>query len=124
MIMIDFRDKRPIYEQIVEKFQHLIIQGAMEADSKMPSVRNLAIELSINPNTIQKAYGELERQGYIYAVKGKGNFVCCNEELKKKEKEKAMDDLFLQINRCKDMGISLDEVHHLAATLYEEESYD
>lgn len=75
MIIIDYRDTRPIYEQIVEKFELLILRGALQADEQMPSVRNLAMELSINPNTIQKAYAELERQGYIYAVKGRGNFV-------------------------------------------------
>ena len=56
MIFIDYQNRKPIYEQIVERFQMLIIKGVMEADSKMPSVRSLATELSINPNTIQKAY--------------------------------------------------------------------
>ena len=55
MIVIDYKDSRPIYEQIVEKFQTLIVKGVFEADSQMPSVRSLAMELSINPNTIQKA---------------------------------------------------------------------
>ena len=75
MIIIDYKDTRPIYEQIVEKFKLLILKGGMQPDEQMPSVRNLAIELSINPNTIQKAYAELERQGFIYTVKGRGNFV-------------------------------------------------
>lgn len=72
MILIDYKDRRPIYEQIVEKFQQMIICGVMEPDSPMPSVRSLAMELSINPNTIQRAYQELEREGYIYTMKGKG----------------------------------------------------
>ena len=75
MILIDYNDKRPIYEQIAGRFQALIISGVMEADEKLPSVRTLAVELSINPNTIQRAYGELEKDGFIYTVKGKGNFV-------------------------------------------------
>ena len=75
MIILDYRDSRPIYEQIVEKFKLLILKGALTQDEKMPSVRNLAMELSINPNTIQRAYATLESQGYIYTVKGKGNFV-------------------------------------------------
>lgn len=74
MILIDLKDSRPIYEQVVEKFKMLILRGVIVPDEKLPSVRNLAMELSINPNTIQRAYGELERQGYIYTVKGKGNF--------------------------------------------------
>ena len=65
MIILDLKDSRPLYEQIVERFQHLILCGALPEDEKLPSVRNLAIELSINPNTIQRAYGELEREGFI-----------------------------------------------------------
>ena len=75
MIVIDYQDRRPIYEQIVERFQILILKGVLEQDEQMPSVRKLAVELSINPNTIQKAYSILEQQGYIYPVKGRGNFV-------------------------------------------------
>lgn len=75
VILIDYKDRRPIYEQVIEKFQQMILCGAMEPDSPMPSVRSLAMELSLNPNTIQRAYQELERQGYIYTLKGKGSFV-------------------------------------------------
>ena len=81
MIVIDYRDRKPIYEQIVEKFQMLIIKGVLEPDTQMPSVRSLATELSINPNTIQKAYSLLEQQGFIYPVKGRGNFVSGNQAL-------------------------------------------
>ena len=73
MIFIDYNDKRPIYEQVTEKIQTLILNGVLESDSKLPSVRSLAMELSINPNTIQRAYSELEREGFIYSVKGRGN---------------------------------------------------
>ena len=73
--MIDYNDKRPIYEQIIDRFQTLIINGALEPNMQIPSVRSLAIELSINANTIQRAYSELEREGFIYSVKGRGNFV-------------------------------------------------
>ena len=78
MIVIDYKDTSPIYEQIVDKLQTLIIKGVFEPDSQMPSVRSLAMELSINPNTIQKSYAELERRGFIYTVKGRGNFVSPN----------------------------------------------
>ena len=80
MIVIDYKDSRPIYEQVAEKFQTLIVKGVLEPDSQMPSVRSLAMDLSINPNTIQKAYAELERRGYIYTVKGRGNFVSSNND--------------------------------------------
>ena len=72
MIVLDYKDRRPIYEQIVERFQELILVKVLECGEKLPSVRNLAMELSINPNTIQRAYMELERQGFIYSIKGKG----------------------------------------------------
>ena len=74
-IIINNASQQPIYEQIVDKMQRLIAGGALEPDEKLPSVRSLAVELSINPNTIQRAYSELERSGFIYSVKGRGNFV-------------------------------------------------
>lgn len=95
MILIDYKDTRPIYEQIVERFKMLILKGAMSADEQMPSVRSLAMELSINPNTIQKAYAELERQGFIYTIKGRGNFVSGDgrlvEQRKTEYKERILD---------------------------------
>lgn len=75
MIVLDLRDKRPIYEQVVEKLSRLIVEGVLEKDSKLPSVRSLAIDLSVNPNTIQRAYAQLEQDGYLYSVSGRGNFV-------------------------------------------------
>ena len=81
MVVIDYQNRKPIYEQIVERFQMLIVKGILEPDSQMPSVRALATELSINPNTIQKAYAVLEQEGYIYPIKGRGNFVSGNQAL-------------------------------------------
>lgn len=75
MIVLDLSDKRPIYEQVRDKYKELISIGALQKDEQMPSVRSLAVDLSINPNTIQRAYSELERDGFIYTVKGRGNFV-------------------------------------------------
>lgn len=76
MISVNFRDSRPIYEQVRDNFRQLIISGALTADYKMPSVRELAASLAINPNTIQRAYRELEAEGYICSVPGRGSFVC------------------------------------------------
>ena len=76
MIVLDYRDRRPLYEQVTEKLEELMFSGVLPPDSRLPSVRSMATELSINPNTIQRAYAEeLERQGYIYSVQGKGSFV-------------------------------------------------
>ena len=74
MISLNYRDSRPIYEQIKDGLRKLIVTGAIGTDEKLPSVRSLATQLSINPNTIQRAYNELEGQGYIYSVPGKGSF--------------------------------------------------
>lgn len=76
MIQLDYRDARPIYSQIVDGFRQQIIAGILPGGEKLPSVRELAAELTINPNTIQRAYRELENQGWIATVPGKGCFVC------------------------------------------------
>ena len=70
MISLNYRDSRPIYEQIRDGLRKLIVTGALGADEKLPSVRALAAQLAINPNTIQRAYNELEGEGYIYSVPG------------------------------------------------------
>lgn len=75
MIHLDYRDSRPIYEQVKDGFRQRIIQGIIQKDEKLPSVRELATALTINPNTIQRAYRELEQEGYVYTVPGKGSFV-------------------------------------------------
>lgn len=75
MIQLDYKDPRPLYEQIKDKIKELVINGAVEPDDKILSVRELAQTLTINPNTIQKAYKDLEAEGIIYSVKGKGNFI-------------------------------------------------
>ena len=76
MVHLDYRDARPIYIQIVDGFRRQILAGALQAGEKLPSVRELAGELSINPNTIQRAYRQLEALGWIVTVPGKGCFIC------------------------------------------------
>ena len=110
LIQIDYQDKRPIYEQVVEKLQNLIVRGVISSDEKMPSVRTLAIELSINPNTIQKAYQELERLGYIYTVKGRGNFVSPSINWKNNRKEEFWFELQEAICELKAMGVEQGEI--------------
>lgn len=75
MLHIDYRDSRPLYEQIADEFEHMAVCGVMAGDTQLPSVRQLAVDLSINPNTIQRAYAVLEQRGVIYSVKGRGNFI-------------------------------------------------
>ena len=103
MIQLNYRDSKPIYEQIKEGLRRLVITGAIARDEKLPSVRELASELAINPNTIQRAYRELETEGYIYTVSGKGSFAAeqsdvngrRNEELLKEFDEIVRELLYL-----------------------------
>ncbi|GEN57648.1 HTH-type transcriptional repressor YtrA [Halolactibacillus alkaliphilus] len=109
MFDIDLRSRDPIYQQLVDKFKILIINQILQHDEKLPSVRQLAEELTVNPNTIQKAYRQLEQEGFIYSVKGRGSFVQSLEDNvsieKKKEiaeniKQLAKEALFLGVSKA------------------------
>ena len=75
MVQLNYRDAKPIYEQIKEGLRKLVVSNALSTGDKLPSVRELASQLAINPNTIQRAYRELENEGFIYSMTGKGSFV-------------------------------------------------
>ena len=105
MIHINFQDSRPIYEQIVDGYKHLILAGVLEQDERMPSVRALAVELSTNPNTVQKAFMELEREGFIYSVRGRGNFVKGNDTLLEKKQEEMIEDLAKLLVEARHLGL-------------------
>ncbi len=126
MITIDYQSRAPIYEQIVERFQLLILKGVLKPDDQMPSVRSLAMQLSINPNTIQKAYTQLEQQGYIYPVKGRGNFVSGTGKLAEEKKDAFFHDLEELLHYGKEIGITKEECRNFIEQSYleEEASYD
>ena len=90
MIQLNYRDSKPIYEQIKEGLRRLVITGAIAKDEKLPSVRELASELAINPNTIQRAYRELETEGYIYTVPGKGSFAAEQSDVSGRRNEELL----------------------------------
>ena len=90
MVHLDYRDGRPIYAQIADRYREQIVAGILEAGDKLPSVRELAVELSINPNTIQRAYRQLEAEGWIATVPGKGCFVCGLRSYSDAEKEELL----------------------------------
>ena len=92
MILIDYSERRPIYEQVAEKIAELIIRGVLPPESQLPSVRSLAMDLSINPNTIQRAYQELERKGYTYSVPGNGSFVSQRTEYLEEQRENILEE--------------------------------
>ena len=110
MIALDYRDRRPLYEQIIERFQDLMYQEVLKENEKLPSVRSLAMELSINPNTIQRAYTELERQGFIYTVKGRGNFVAYDEKLLSVRKEQLFAKLRELVKEAGEIGVEAGEL--------------
>lgn len=104
MFQLDFGDRRPLYEQIKDKIKDLIISGAIKENDKVPSVRELASMLAINPNTIQKAYKELENEGYIYSQRAKGSFVSpassAEEQHKIAELYERLDSLMREFIFC------------------------
>lgn len=118
MIHLNYRDSKPIYEQIKDGLRRLVVSGAVRTDEKLPSVRELATSLSINPNTIQKAYRELEQEGYIYTIAGKGSYAAeradvatgRNEELMREFDEIVKELLYL----CQDKDILIKRIEELA----------
>lgn len=121
MILIDYKDRRPLYEQIVEKLSDLMVRGVLAQDSQLPSVRSLATELSINPNTIQRAYAELERQGYIYSVKGRGSFVAENHQIRAKKQVEVWRELALLVEDARNAGITMEAFQAQVAQNYEQD---
>jgi len=97
MFTIDSMSRKPVYEQLVDQLERFVLTGILNAGDQVPSVRSLSLELAVNPNTIQKAFNELDGRGLIFSVPGRGNFVSENAfELicaRKKEKLKILDDL-------------------------------
>ena len=110
MIVIDYSNRRPLYEQITERFKQLIVKGILLPGDQMPSVRGLAMELSINPNTIQRSYQELERQGFIYSAKGKGSFVSQSREYLEEQKQRTLDELKACIMKAVELQMDPEEL--------------
>ena len=117
MISLDYKDKRPLYEQISERIKELMSVGGLPENSQLPSVRALAVDLSINPNTIQRAYAELERQGYVYSIKGKGNFVAETERLQLLKTKELRGRLAVILEDAYRLGLSDDEIMGLIREL-------
>lgn len=86
LFTLDYTEKKALYEQVKDKMKDMILNGILKEDDQLPSVRELSMQLTLNPNTIQKAYKDLETEGYIYSVKGKGNFVARVSAVNRNEK--------------------------------------
>ena len=118
MITINYRDPRPIYEQIQTELRRLMLSDVLPPGSRLPSVRELAGQLAINPTTIQRAYRELEADGYILSVAGKGSFVAQVDQLAEQQKKQAVDAFRAAAQKLRQLGLTQAQ---LAQLLTEEE---
>ena len=110
-ITVDTRDRKPIWEQLTDNIKQLVLHGVLKPDEQLPGVRTLAGELAINPNTIAKAYAELERQGIIYSMQGRGSFVCDNiEALAGAQRTEALAELKKALEKAFDAGVSKEDI--------------
>lgn len=122
MIQLDLGDHRPLYEQIVDKLKELIISGVLAENEKIPSVRELASTLTINPNTIQKAYKQLENDGYIYSQKARGSFVSPRgDETDTAKISELTDAVTPLIRELRFVGMEKNRLKSLIDEIYEEE---
>ena len=110
MLQLNYRDGRPIYEQVRDGLRRLLVTGAIQPGEKLPSVRQLAGQLAINPNTIQRAYEALEQEGCVYSVPGKGSFAAERTEIDNSRR----DELFAQLDRIVEeltlLGVTPEEI--------------
>jgi len=117
--MINARDARPIYEQVRDEMRKLIMSGAIAADEKLPSVRELAASLAINPNTIQRAYRELESMGVIYTVPGKGAFASPGDAATDARREELLGQLGEVLSELRVLGMGADELDAVVKQAFE-----
>lgn len=119
MLTLNYRDSRPIYGQIKDGLRRMIVSGALEPGEKLPSIRAMAVDLAINPNTIQRAYNELEGEGYIYSVPGKGSFATGETGAGTARRKELFEKARELLAELKYLGVSQEE---LMALLEEEPS--
>lgn len=113
MIHLDYRDSRPIYEQVKDGLRRLTVTGVLASGDKLPSVRAMASQLSINPNTIQRAYAELEAEGYVVSVIGKGSFVAEGDTQNTARRAELTGKLKPLLEELKNLGMTREELVQL-----------
>ena len=122
MFYLDPADRRPLYEQIKEKLKGLMMDGLLTEHSPLPSVRELAVRLAINPNTIQKAYKDLEAEGFIYSKRGKGSFVASINQNNQKRTEELLQITESCVRELSYLGTDEKTIASLVARIYKEGS--
>ncbi len=110
MLHLNYRDSRPIYEQVRDGLRQLMVTGAIQPGDKLPSVRSLAGQLAINPNTIQRAYETLEQEGYVYSVPGKGSFAAQREEIDQRRREELLAQLDALAAELIPLGVTAEDI--------------
>ena len=120
MIVLELQDKRPLYLQVIDGIEDLVLKGVLKPNEQLPSVRNLAMELSINPNTIQRAYLELEKRETTYSIQGKGSFI--NEDFERLTSAKK-EILLTEVDSLVEQAITLEmkeeELHDAISVSYQ-----
>jgi len=120
MFQLDYGDPRPVYEQIKDRMKTLITRGILTTHQQLPSVREMASNLTLNPNTIQKAYRDLEAEGYIYSVRGKGNFVAVlSPQMKEDQQSQLKKQLAEVLVAMQHFGVTLELALQWVTTIYE-----
>lgn len=121
MITVDLKSRKPIYEQICDSIKQLVLTGALKPDDRLPAVRKLAVDLAINPNTIQKAYMMLEAQSIVYSIPGKGSFVSSEaENLTNVRRAEILNQLKTLVRESRHLGIAENEISSLTAQVFAE----
>jgi len=124
-ITVDLRSRTPIYEQIINNVKELALVGIFKSDEQIPSIRQLTQQLGINPNTIQKAYAELERQGVIYTLAGRGAFISSDTgKLADTKREEILKDVEKSIADAKKFFIPKDSIENIVNKIYNNHGHD
>ena len=120
MIKLDYKSGHPIHEQITQGIKELVVNGVLTADEKLPSVRELSVSLTVNPNTVQRSYRTLESEGIIYSVPGKGNFVAKVPEISKKHLDELYNTLYETVNELSFWGEDEEKIKSAVEKIFEE----
>ncbi|WP_352407287.1 GntR family transcriptional regulator [Acetoanaerobium noterae] len=122
LFKIDMRSRTPIYEQIIDSIKELVVKGVLIPGERLPSVRDMAKEMTLNPNTVQKAYQELERQGIISTLRGKGTFISEDIQANNKilKRSKLMEELKKLVVEAIYLDLSKDELIDYIKDIYDD----
>ena len=120
MIRLDYKNDKPLHEQISQGIKELIIRGVLKSDEQLPSVRDMSVSLTVNPNTVQRAYKSLEGEGVIYSIRGKGNFVAADFEADKKQLMALRQTLSETVAELKFCGEAKQDILEIIDKIYAE----